>query len=141
MNNTGPSGGFRPFRYAQPQVHDQRRGQAPYLCSYRRRVSVIRALPSFLGFRSSKLRVGSSCQWCCTTGTWPRSQVHPVARGGTIAPPERRRSRQNGWLGTRVRESQMTCVCVRVTTSSEVVHRKHRDEKRSAKEHENQKSV
>ena len=35
----------------------------------------------------------------------------------------------------------MTCACVRVTTSSEVVHRKHRDEKRSAKEHENQKSV
>ena len=44
-----------------------------------------------------------------------------------------RRSRQNGWLGTRVRESQMTCVRVRVTTSSEVVHRRHRDEKRSAK--------
>ena len=33
------------------------------------------------------------------------------------------------WVGTRVRESQMTCVCVRVTTSSEVVHRRHRDEK------------
>ena len=40
-----------------------------------------------------------------------------------------RRSRQDGWLGTRVRESQMTCVRVRVTTSSEVVHRRHRDEK------------
>ena len=40
-----------------------------------------------------------------------------------------RRSRQNGWLGTCVRESQMTCVRVRVTTSSEVVHRRHRDEK------------
>ena len=38
-----------------------------------------------------------------------------------------RRSRQNGWLGTRVREHQMTCVCVRVTTSTEVVHRNHRD--------------
>ena len=48
------------------------------------------SLPSFLGFRSSKLRVGSSCQWPRATGTWPRSQVHPVARGGTIAPPERR---------------------------------------------------
>ena len=44
-------------------------------------------------------------------------------------PPDFRRSRQNGWLGTRVRESQMTCVRVRVTTSSEVVHRRHRDEK------------
>ena len=48
------------------------------------------SLRSFLGFRSSKLRVGSSCQWPRATGTWPRSQVHPVARGGTIAPPERR---------------------------------------------------
>ena len=42
-----------------------------------------------------------------------------------------RRSRQNGWLGTRVRESQMTCACVRLTTSTEVVHRKHRDRKGS----------
>ena len=41
-----------------------------------------------------------------------------------------RRSRQNGWLGTRVREPQMTCACVRVTTS-EVVHRKHKDRKGS----------
>ena len=40
-----------------------------------------------------------------------------------------RRSRQNGWLGTRVRESQMTFVCVRVATSSEVVHRGHRDDR------------
>ena len=48
------------------------------------------SLRSFLGFRSSKLRVGSSCQWPRATGTWSRSQVHPVARGGTIAPPERR---------------------------------------------------
>ena len=48
------------------------------------------SLRSFLGLRSSKLRVGSSCQWPRATGTWPRSQVHPVARGGTIAPPERR---------------------------------------------------
>ena len=47
------------------------------------------SLPSFLGFRSSKLRVGSSCQWPRATGTWSRSQVHPVARGGTIAPRER----------------------------------------------------
>ena len=38
-----------------------------------------------------------------------------------------RRSRQNGWLGTRVRESQMTCACVRLTTSTEVVHRNHKD--------------
>ena len=48
-----------------------------------------------------------------------------------------RRSRQNGWLGTRVRESQMTCVCVRVTTSSEVVHRRHRDDR--GEEHEGQR--
>jgi len=65
----------------------------------------------------------------------------------------RRRNRQDGWLGTRVRESrngnrilstevykvyrqdkrvresQMTCVCVRVTTSSEIVHRGHRDDR------------
>ena len=47
------------------------------------------SLRSFLGFRSSKLRVGSSCQWPRATGTWSRSQVHPVARGGTIAPRER----------------------------------------------------
>ena len=33
-------------------------------------------------------------------------------------------------VGTRVRESQMTCACVRVTTS-EVVHRKHKDRKGS----------
>ena len=65
-----------------------------------------------------------------------RPVVLPVPPGGTGKPyilrresygP--RRSRQNGWLGTRVRESQMTCVRVRVTTSSEVVHRRHRDEK------------
>ena len=48
-----------------------------------------------------------------------------------------RRSRQNGWLGTRVRESQMTCVRVRVTTSSEVVHRRHRDDR--GEEHEGQR--
>ena len=38
-----------------------------------------------------------------------------------------RRSRQDGWLGTRVRESQMTCACVRV-------HRRHRDDR--GEEHE-----
>ena len=48
---------------------------------------------------------------------------------------------EEGRNSIRSYESQMTCACVRVTTSSEVVHRKHRDEKRSAKEHENQKSV
>ena len=47
------------------------------------------SLRSFLGFRSSKLRVGSSCQWPRATGTWSRSQVHPAAREGT----ERNRER------------------------------------------------
>ena len=49
----------------------------------------------------------------------------------------RRRSRQKGRLGTCVRESQMTCVRVRVTTSSEVVHRRHRDDR--GEEHEGQR--
>ena len=32
-------------------------------------------------------------------------------------------------VGTRVRESQMTCVCVGVTTSPEVGIRRHRDDR------------
>ena len=73
-----------------------------------------------------------------STKVLPRSALRH--RGESLEKPPRgmsvvtrghyfRRSRQNGWLGTRVRESQMTCVRVRVTTSSEVVHRRHRDEK------------
>ena len=62
-------------------------------------------------------------------------------RGGRKSSEQSSPKSSERLVGTRVRESQMTCACVRVTTSSEVVHRKHRDEKRSAKEHENQKSV
>ena len=43
----------------------------------------------FLGFTSSKLRIGSSCQWHRATGTWSRSHVRPVARDGTSTPPHR----------------------------------------------------
>ena len=60
-----------------------------------------------------------------------------IVPGTDDSQPGHRRSRQNGWLGTRVRESQMTCVRVRVTTSSEVVHRRHRDDR--GEEHEGQR--
>ena len=72
--------------------------------------------------------------------------ISPEGRMLDLTPPnigitfifqQPRRSRQNGWLGTRVRESQMTCVRVRVTTSSEVVHRRHRDDR--GEEHEGQR--
>ena len=59
-----------------------------------------------------------------------RAPGTPNRKTGRRRPTEEhyfRRSRQNGWLGTRVRESQMTCACVRLTTSTEVVHRNHRD--------------
>ena len=59
-----------------------------------------------------------------------RAPGTPNRKTGRRRPTEEhyfRRSRQNGWLGTRVRESQMTCACVRLTTSTEVVHRNHKD--------------